>query len=233
MNKSTIVIPAYNEGERIKPTLDGYCKYFKDEADILVVVNGCTDNTEEVVKNLAGKYSNLKYLVTNDPGKGGAVYHGFKKAETEYIGFVDADMATTPQEYDKLIKAMDGNDGVIASRYGKGAKITKRSFLRRLSSWVFRVVVKVVFWMPYTDTQCGAKIFSKKLITALMPKLNITNMTFDVDLLFKAKKAGFKVIEIPTIWIEKGSSAALGSPGKLLKSSINMFATLFKIRFYG
>ncbi|MBU0731575.1 glycosyltransferase [Patescibacteria group bacterium] len=232
MFKLSIIIPAYNEGERIKPTLDDYCNYFKDDTEIIIVVNNCTDNTEDIVKACKKKYSNLRYIVADEPdGKGGAVMEGFKVAKGEVIGFVDADNATTAKEYDKLYRALGNNDGVIASRYRKDSEISERSIARKLASIMFRVFVKMMFWMPYSDTQCGAKLFNRKLTDFLIKNVAVENMAFDVEILYKAKKNGFKVIEAPTIWIDKEASAELGSPVKLAKNGIKMLLTLFKIRF--
>ena len=89
-----------------------------------------------------------------------------------------------------------------------------------------------MFMMPFVDTQCGAKIFKKHVIKKILPSLEVNNMSFDVELLFLITKAGFKVKEIPTIWIDNSdSSAALGTPLNLLKTGFNMFITLLKIRF--
>ena len=234
MKKLSIIIPAYNEGERIKPTLEDYCNYFGDDTEIIVVVNNCTDNTEEIVKSFTDKFKNLRYIITNEPsGKGGAVLEGFKAAKGDVIGFVDADNATTAKEYDKLYKRLGNNDGVIASRYRKDSKISERSIARKLASWMFRTFVKMMFWMPYTDTQCGAKLFTKKLTDYYTKNITVENMAFDVEMLQKARKNGYTVIEAPTVWIDKEASAELGSPVKLAKNGIIMLLTLFKIRFYG
>ena len=233
MKKLSIIIPAYNEGKRIGPTLDDYCNYFKHDTEIIVILNNCTDNTEDIVKEYLKKYpSNLTYYLYNKfPGKGAAVYYGFSKAKGDLIGFVDADKATSAEEYQKLIDAIGENDGVIASRFLPDSKISKRSLLRSITSVTFRIIVKLLFFMPYTDTQCGAKIFKKEVISKLLPEVEIKNMDFDVEILYMAKKKGFKIIEVPTVWIDKSSSAVLGSPLNLLKNSITMFLTLFKIRF--
>lgn len=232
MKKLSIVIPAYNEGERIRPTLEDYCNYFGPDAEIIVVVNNCTDNTEEIVKSYANEHDNLRYIVTDEPeGKGGAVMEGFKAARGGAVGFVDADDATTAEEYGKLYGALGGNDGVIASRYRKDSRISERSIARKVASGMFRAFVKLMFWMPYTDTQCGAKIFNRELADFLVRNVEVENMAFDVEILYKAKKNGFTVIEAPTVWIDKEASAELGSPVKLAKNGIKMLLTLFKIRF--
>jgi len=236
MNKFlTIIIPAYNEEDRLGGTLDKYIEYFgQKNIDFLIVLNGCTDGTINVVEKYKKKYPNLvSYLDFQEAiGKGGAIREGFKVAEAEYISFLDADASTSPEEFQKLIDNIDKADGVIASRWKKGSKIIGASFIREVVSIGFIVFVKVLFWMSYVDTQCGAKIFKKEVIKKIVPQMSVNNMTVDVEILYLIKKTGYKIIEIPTIWEDNSdSSSALGSPFKLMKTSIGMFITLLKIRF--
>ncbi|MDP2683926.1 MAG: glycosyltransferase [bacterium] len=236
MNKFlTIIIPSYNEADRLGGTLDQYLRFFKQEdIDFLVVLNGCTDGT----LNIAQKYQKehpdrVSYLDIKEAiGKGGAIREGFKVAQAKYISFLDADASTSPEEFQKLIDNLDQADGVIASRWKKGSKIIGANFIREVVSIGFIVFVKILFWMSYVDTQCGAKIFKSEVIKKILPRMRINNMTVDVEILYLIKQEGYKIIEIPTIWEDNSdSSAALGSPFKLFKASFGMFSTLLKIRF--
>src|SRR3989344_986048 len=142
MKKICIIIPAYNEERRIGKTLEYYSNYFNNlfkkeklDYEILVVINNTTDRTEEVVKKLAERNKRVLYLNLKPGGKGFAVIEGFKdalKRENDLIGFVDADMATSPEEYWKLIKNIGNYDGIIASRYVKGAIIDPKPSKQRL-----------------------------------------------------------------------------------------------------
>ncbi len=185
----TIIIPAYNEEKRIKKTLESYSQHFKGRALMLVSLNGCKDNTLGVVREVQKQWpEDVDYIDTKAAiGKGGAVIKGFKTdIKTEYTGFVDADGATSAKEYDRLWRLIKGYDGVIASRWIKGAKVHGRdSAKRQFASKVFHILVKMIFWMPFHDTQTGAKIFKTQVVKDILPKLGlITNMLFDVDLLY-------------------------------------------------
>ena len=226
----SIVIPAHNEEKRIGDTLDGYARFYSKQTEIIVVLNACHDNTLGVVREKQSKHSFIKYIdIAEAIGKGGAIREGFKIAEGEIIGFVDADMATSPEEFEKLIAAVKNNDGAIASRYAPGASI-KRTWGRKIISIGFRITQKMLFNLPYYDTQCGAKVFKKEVIKKILPKMKINNMIIDVEILSLAKKYGYKIEEVPTIWEEKDSSSFLGSPYKIFKNSIILFFNLIKLR---
>jgi glycosyltransferase involved in cell wall biosynthesis len=232
----SIVIPAYNEEKRILRTLEHYVDYFKDQdVEFVIVPNGCRDNTVAIVESFI-KHAHGKIrmsIITEAIGKGGAVKHGFALAAGDYIGFVDADNATEPAEYAKVFeKLKQGSfDGAIASRWKQGSQMIGRNLIRKIVSFGFIILVKLIFWMPYFDTQCGAKIFKKNVVHSILPKLTVSNMAFDVDMLWQAKKRKFKIIEVPTTWFNKSNSATLGSPFGTVKNACKMFFTLLKIRF--
>jgi glycosyltransferase involved in cell wall biosynthesis len=237
MVKLSIVIPAYNEEKRIASTLDEYLKFFNEDTEIIVVLNGCKDKTAEVVAPFQQKYPDILQVINIKEaiGKGGAVQVGFQQSQGEIIGFVDADGSTSPQEYQKLANNFSGNDAVIASRWLKGAVIKNRTLLRKASSKIFVWAVKLFFRMPFSDTQCGAKIFKRKAILPLLSQLKEKGMVFDVELLYAAYKKGLRIKEMPTVWIDKPGSEILGSPWRVITKGLIMFKALFKIknRIYG
>ena len=149
MVKLSIIIPAYNEEDRIKETLEAYCDFFSGKIDfeLQVIVNGCTDNTLGVVKNVAKKHKQVRYVdIGKVASKGAAVNYGFKIANGELIGFVDADMATSPEAFHDLIENIGDYEGIFASRYIKGAvQKPRQSFMRRVASRVFNFIVRSLF----------------------------------------------------------------------------------------
>lgn len=154
----SIIIPAHNEEKRIGETLAAYARFYGRGTEIIVVLNACKDNTLAVVKKGQVAFPFIKYVdIAEAIGKGGAVREGFKRAKGDLIGFVDADMATSPQEFEKIIKEAEEADGAIASRYAPGASV-KRTGLRKVVSVGLRLSQKLLFNLPYYDTQCGAKI---------------------------------------------------------------------------
>jgi len=226
MKDLTIIIPAYNEEKRIGNTLEEYIKFFKDKLgnnfEIIVILNGCKDDTLNVVKKYDVKFKNIKEAI----GKGGAIIEGFKIAEGKFIGFVDADNATPPWAFYDLYKNINDKDGIIASRWIKGAKIGKKqSFSRRFASRGFNILVRLFFDIGVNDTQCGAKLFRKEAVKKVVNKLGITSYGFDIDLLYLMKRNGFKVIEIATEWNEPGESHL-----NIKKTSYEMFLSVIRLR---
>src|SRR3972149_9934288 len=143
-----IIIPAYNEEKRIEKTVRDYAEYFKEKAEILIVLNGCRDETGEIARDLKKNLSNIEYLEFSEAiGKGAAVQEGFRHILSEdtsfkfqvssLIGFVDADEATSPEEYERLAGLVGEANGVIGSRFLKGAQISGRSFLRNIAGYTF------------------------------------------------------------------------------------------------
>jgi glycosyltransferase involved in cell wall biosynthesis len=213
MNLS-IIIPAYNEEKRIGKTLKAYLSHFENlrkmrklDYSLIVVINNTTDRTEEIVKSFRKTSSRLSCLNLKKGGKGYATIEGFREAlkmNPDLIGFVDADMSTSPEEYSRLLGKLNGYDGIIASRYLPGAVVSPKPTLQRIIvSRVFNFLIRTLFFFPYADTQCGAKIFRKEAIRKIANSLIITKWAFDVDLLYNLRKNKFKIREIPTVWSDK------------------------------
>jgi glycosyltransferase involved in cell wall biosynthesis len=238
MKKATIIIPAYNEEKRIRDTLEEYFKFFKKikkdkelDFEIIVSLNGCKDKTSEIVKDIKKKRkaSEIRIIEIKESGKGLAIINGFKDAlsrNSDFIGYVDADMATKPEEYYNLIKQIGNGDGVIASRYLKGAKVNPKPSIQRIfASRIFNKLIRLILFLKYKDTQCGAKIFTRKAIEKVVPLLSLSQLAFDVDLLFNLKKLGFKVREVPTVWSDKGYSTV-----NFMKSGPKMALAIIRLR---
>jgi glycosyltransferase involved in cell wall biosynthesis len=227
-----LLIPAYNEERRIEPVLREYAAFFAprygDRFKLVVVLNGCRDNTLGVVQRVAREHPCIRWLDFADPiGKGGALIEGLRLAsETEAIGFVDADGATAPAAFQALVDRLGEADCVIGSRWLPGAVIHNlQTGQRRFASRVFHLIVQLLFWMNIRDTQCGAKVMKAAAVEAIHPKLRIADMAFDINLLYSLKHAGFRVLEVPTEWTDKA-----GSKVHFLRTSLTMFLSALRIR---
>ena len=212
--KVSIIIPAYNEERRIGGKLNAYSEYFnklekKDglKYEILIVVNNSKDKTLDIVKSYSKKDHNTLYMNLIKGGKGYAVIEGFKdslKRKNDLIGFVDADLSTSPESFHDLIKQIKDYDGIIASRYIKGAIVEPKPNINRvLASRIYNVLIRALLLIPYRDTQCGAKLFKRKTVEKFLPKLTISKWAFDVDLIYSTLKCGLKIREVPTVWRDK------------------------------
>jgi glycosyltransferase involved in cell wall biosynthesis len=227
-----ILIPAYNEERRIEPMLRGYAEYFgknySGTFQLVVVLNGCTDNTLDIVQKVAAEFPTIRALEFKDAiGKGGALIEGLKLAKhSELIGYVDADGATAPAAYLDLVRKIGTADCVIGSRWLPGAVIHQsQQSHRRFASRTFHKIVQLLFWMNIRDTQCGAKVMKTQAVERIHDRLTIADMAFDINLLFSLKHAGFKIVEVPTEWTDKvGSKVVLG------RTSLTMGLSALRVR---
>jgi glycosyltransferase involved in cell wall biosynthesis len=227
----SIIIPAHNEEQRLPPVLKLYDRYFGEkygsDVEIIVVVNYSFDNTLTVTESFAATHPVVS--VINEPrkvGKGGAVLMGLRRARGELIGFVDADGATSPEAFDDLVEHIGDAGCIIASRWLKESVVEPRQPLsRQVMSRCFNLFVRIMFGLKITDTQCGAKVFRKKAVEAILDRLGLTNWAFDVDMLFQTKRAGFSIREVPTVWNDKA-----GSKIRYVSSSLDMVMALVRLR---
>ncbi|HOX55675.1 MAG TPA: glycosyltransferase [Candidatus Paceibacterota bacterium] len=236
-----LLIPAYNEADRIEPVLRDYARYFQGQYhgkfQLVVVLNGCTDDTLGVVRRVGVDFPAVSALEFPEPiGKGGALIEGLKLAPlAELIGYVDADGATPPRAFHDLVRHIDGVDCVIGSRWLPGAVLhVEQSSRRRFASRAFHLIVQVLFWMNIRDTQCGAKVMRRKAVEKVHSSLRIADMAFDINLLYSLKRAGYRIREVPTEWTDK-----IGSKVTLVRTSLVMFLSAVRIwliyspRLYG
>jgi glycosyltransferase involved in cell wall biosynthesis len=227
----SIIIPAYNEEARLGRMLDQYLPFFDERYagcyEILVVVNGSRDRTENVVREYARVHEPVGVIVDPRPiGKGGAVILGFAQAQGRLVGFVDADGATPPEAFQELVEHIGAAGAIIASRWMPGARVSPRQpFKRRLASRLFNALVRLMFGLRISDTQCGAKLLTQEAVQAILTHIGITQWAFDVDLLFQLRRAGFAITEIPTTWRDvSGSRLHVG------KASADMFVAMVRLR---
>jgi glycosyltransferase involved in cell wall biosynthesis len=229
-----LLIPAYNEEQRIEPVLRDYAQYFRQnyqgKFQLVVVLNGCKDNTLVVVQRVAADFSTVNVLDFPEPiGKGGALIEGLKLAPmADLIGYVDADGATAPKAFHDLVRQLDGVDCVIGSRWLPGAILHQsQTRLRRFTSRVFHAIVQALLCMNIKDTQCPAKVMHRAAVEKIHSSLRIADLAFDVNLLYCLKREQFVVREVPTEWTDKIGSKVTQ---RLLRSSLVMFLSVVRLR---
>ena len=203
-----IVIPAHNEEQRIDRTLRAYRDVVNEPlARFIVALDECTDATAEVVRSHAGVDDRVELHEFPKLGKGGVLMESFRRCDADRVGFVDADCATPPAEFMRLVDATAGADVAIASRTHPASVLpVRRSLGRRAASWVFALMTRALFGLPFADTQCGAKVIRREVVDKTIPLLSSRDFLFDVDLLVTARDLGFRIVEVPTVWVDRGGS---------------------------
>jgi glycosyltransferase involved in cell wall biosynthesis len=229
-----LLIPAYNEEARIEPVLRDYAQYFEahyqGKFSLVVVLNGCRDNTLGVVQRVAGDFHCIRAENFPDPiGKGGALIEGLRLAPTaDVIGYVDADGASPPRAFHALVKLIDQADCVIGSRWLPGAVLHQaQTKVRQFTSRCFHLIVEFFFLMHIKDTQCPCKVIRRPAVERIYSSLRIADLAFDVNLLVSLKRAGFSILEVPTEWTDKIGSKVTAS---LFRSAFTMFLSVLRIR---
>lgn len=214
----SIIIPAYNEEQRISETLiliKDYLQHQEYDAEVLVIDDGSKDKTVEVVKKNAQSFPQL-VLVENavNKGKGGVVKQGMMLAKGEWRLFMDADGSTAITELPKLLKEVADYQVIIGSRYLDPSSVKiKQPLKRRLVSRLSNVVIQLGLLPGIKDTQCGFKLFSGEAAKRIFSKLEAERWAFDVELLTIARALGYKIKEVPVEWYDAKQSTFSATKG--------------------
>ena len=219
----SIVIPAYNEERRIAETLrkvHGFLHRSPYEYEVVIVSDGSTDKTVEVIKETTSMWQNFRLIVNKENnGKGYVVRQGMLQAHGEWRLFMDADGATPIEMIERMIKQIGHYQVIIGSRYiEKGLIQEKQPFFRQFVSRAGNLFIQLMILPGIKDTQCGFKMFSKKATEEIFPLQRFERWSFDMELLTIAKKKGYKIAEVPVIWHDvAGSKVKAGATFRSLK----------------
>jgi len=229
----SIIIPAFNEHERIAATLDKVLSHLEQqkwEAEVLVVDDGSTDSTAELVGEYARRYSAVRLLQNpGNRGKGYSVRHGMSQAAGELLLFSDADLSAPIAEAGKLFARLAaGVDVAIGSRWLDPALQTARQpFYRQFFGRIFNLLLRVTLGLRFKDTQCGFKAFTRRAAQLIFARQRIERWGFDPELLFLAGKLGLKVEEVPVEWADDPRSKV-----RPLRDGLRIFSEMLRIRWY-
>jgi len=229
----SIVIPAYNESRRIKPTLRKVLAYVANQgwdAEVIVVNDGSLDNTADIVRGYAEQNPALR-LIENpgNRGKGFSVRNGMLHARGEVMLFSDADLSAPIEESANLFQAISaGADVTLGSRWlQRELQIQPQSLHRQLFGRIFNLALRLALGLRFKDTQCGFKAFNRRAVDSIFPLQRIEGWGFDPELLFLAEKRGLKVVEVPVRWAHEA-----GGSIHPVRDGLRMLLEVLKIRWY-
>jgi dolichyl-phosphate beta-glucosyltransferase len=204
--KYSIVIPAYNERARILGTLQAVLSYVRGQgwaAEIIVVNDGSTDATAQVVADFAKNASEVRVIENpGNRGKGYSVRNGMLQAQGEVVMFTDSDLSAPIEEAERLFAAIAaGADIAIGSRWlEKGRQTHRQPLYRQFFGRCFNAVTRAVMGLRFADTQCGFKAFTRGAAQTVFQLQTIEGWGFDPEILFIAVKRGLRVVEVPVSW---------------------------------
>jgi glycosyltransferase involved in cell wall biosynthesis len=204
--KYSIVIPAFNESARIPATLRSVVSCIRDRgwsAEVIVVNDGSRDATADTVRAFAANAPEVRMFENpGNRGKGYSVRNGLLQALGEVVMFTDADLSSPIEEAERLFAAIDAcADIAIGSRWLESGRQTHRQPLyRQFFGRCFNAVVRTVMGLPFADTQCGFKAFTRHAAQTVFQLQTIERWGFDPEILFIARKRGFRIVEVPVSW---------------------------------
>lgn len=226
----SIVIPAHNEERRLPPTLakiDQFLKTQDYEAEVIVVENGSTDRTVEVAEDFAREHPYVRVVEAEVRGKGLAVKVGMLAAIGNYRFICDADLSMPIDEVVKFLPPqVDGYDVIIATREGPEANRVGEPEYRHIMGRINNWIIKLAAVRGFEDTQCGFKMFSREAAEDLFGVQQMVGIGFDVELLFIAKKRGYRVREVPITWYFDPDSRM-----RLVQDSLHILLEILEIRY--
>ncbi len=228
----SLVIPAYNESARIRPTLDEILRYVEEQkwdAEILIVDDGSRDDTAEIVREYSRSYPQVQ-LIQNpgNRGKGFSVRNGMLQARGEICLFTDADLSSPISEAEKLFDAIrQGADIAIGSRWLRAEMQTERQPLyRQAFGRIFNLLLRLVLGLHFMDTQCGFKAFRREAAQQIFPLQKIERWGFDPEILFLARRKGLRAVEVAVVWAHSE-----GTRLHPFRDGIRMFGDVMRIRW--
>lgn len=231
----SIVVPAYNEAERISTALATICDFIESihyRCELLVVDDGSTDNTYEIARRFADHSTSCRTVIirnNRNRGKGYSVRRGFLEATGNFVLMTDADLSTPIGEFSKLEKKVIHGDCdlAIGSRALPGSRVEiRQAWPRQTAGKIYNLLVRWILRIPHRDTQCGFKLFNSTSCRGLFEVQAIGDFGFDVEIIFVARKRRLKVGEVPVVWRNRKASRVQFS-----SDAPRMFWDLFKVRW--
>jgi dolichyl-phosphate beta-glucosyltransferase len=222
----TIVLPCYQEAERLPTALERYLAHFSAGrlgVEVLVVDDGSTDHTLAVAEAIAARDRRVRVLrCPTHRGKGFAVRTGMLAGRGDRLVFTDADGSYDPDQVERVLHALDGAPVAIGRR---GELETSGPVLRRLASRVFNQAMRRLLGLPFRDTQCGLKGFRREAATELFGRTRVDGFAFDAEVLFLARRLGLTVAEVPV-----SPEMRAGSKVRLAVDALRMLRDTWRVR---
>ncbi len=225
----SVIIPAFNEASRIKETIHNCNKYLNESGvlfEIIVVDDGSTDSTSDIVTSLKKKQANIQLIkLEKNQGKGRAVQVGMMKADGVNRLFMDADGSTSISEIEKLLPYLKHFEVIIGSRALVESRIKNNQvWYRRFFGKIGNKLIRLLFGLNISDTQCGFKLFTNNAADFIFPSLTLNRFGFDIEVLAIAKYHGLKIKEVPVVW-----SHSDGSKVKAM-DYLDVLLSVFKVK---
>lgn len=227
-----IVLPVYNEeaelGESVATLHRFVTKHLTDFSwHITIADNASTDATLRIARTLSRKYTHVSTEHLDRKGRGRAVKHVWRKGDYDYLAYMDIDLSTDLKHLPPILHALErGFDIAIGSRNTHGSRVYGRSLLRSVTSKSYIALIKLFFWVTFTDAQCGFKAVTRRVVDQLLPHIKDNEWFFDSELLIVGEKSGYRIYDEPVTWIDNP-----GSTVRVMKTAIGDLKGLWRLFF--
>jgi glycosyltransferase involved in cell wall biosynthesis len=207
-----VVIPVYNEQDELKASVETLASYCAENLTdfswhVTIVDNASTDKTYTIATELAHANSNIRAVHLSQKGRGRAVKYVWQKYLADINAYMDVDLSTDLKHFPSLVRSLTrGYDLGIGSRNAWGARVYGRSLLRTITSKTYIFLIKIFFWVHFSDAQCGFKAVTRRVVTDMIPHIKDNEWFFDTELLIVSEKKGFRIYEEPVTWIDNPGS---------------------------
>jgi len=227
----SIVIPSFNEEQRLPATLERIASYIRAsgrKTEVIVVDDGSMDSTARVAESFRGKIEDIRVVPNGqNRGKGYSVRRGSLEARGEIVLFTDADLSAPIEEADKLLAKLDEYDLAIGSRAVNRELIeVHESVFREFAGIIFNRIVRVILRLPFVDTQCGFKAFRREKCQIIFEQQTIERFGFDPELLYLARHHGLRTVEVAVRWAHSPATKV-----NMWRDSVQMFLDVVIIRW--
>lgn len=224
-----VVIPVLNEAHVLRKsvgTLMSFLVSLPYRWQIVIVDNGSTDGTQNVAKELAAEFPEVKLLRLLQKGRGRALRHAWLRSNADMVCYMDVDLSTKLDHVPELLNAIahDGYDVATGSRLMRDSRTT-RSLKREIISRIYNVLVKAVLFTRFSDAQCGFKALSRKAVEEIVPQIKDQAWFFDTEMLVLAEKQGYRIKDLPVVWIEDDDSRV-----KIIQTGWEDIKGVFRLR---
>lgn len=225
-----VVLPVYNEAAELAASVGTLIRFLsKNLTDfswhVTIADNASTDATLRIARELSHKYQTASVEHLRQKGRGRAVKHVWRKGDYDYLAYMDIDLSTDLKHLPPLLHALErGFDIAVGSRNTRGARVFGRSLLRNITSKGYIALIKMIFWVHFTDAQCGFKAVTRRVVTELLPHIKDNEWFFDSELLIVGEKSGCRLYEEPVTWVDNP-----GSTVRVLKTALGDLKGLWRL----
>ena len=225
-----VVIPVLNEAHVLRKSAETVLQFMRTHlsyrCQLVIVDNGSTDGTQEVARGLASEHNEVRFIHLVQRGRGRALRSAWLQSKADIVCYMDVDLSTGLDHLPELLDAIahQGYDLATGSRLMRGARTT-RSFKRELISRIYNVLVKAILLTKFSDAQCGFKAVSRRAVEAIIPKVEDQTWFFDTEMLVLAEKQGYRIKDIPVVWVEDDDSRV-----KIFKTGWDDIKGLLRLR---